>query len=202
MCQSCEAAHLNLKTTLYKRPTAATATESFASLYTNVFYNYNTIIQLYGLLGTLYVHIFVINVSLVDPNALAQPGGRCQAACNCRSNLACTLRTRISACACGSMSSHDDAPSSSSPVPSADAPAQQLPDTPPQKPAVKGKPKKEYRQIQMPSAEQIVQEDMMNNCGIRTVMSGVMGMGLGVLFGVVMGTMDAGVSLCSILLNS
>lgn len=35
----------------------------------------------------------------------------------------------------------------------------------------------------------------MNNCGIRTVMSGVMGMGLGVLFGVVMGTMDAGVSL-------
>lgn len=93
------------------------------------------------------------------------------------------------------MSSQHDSPSSSSPVPSADAPAQQLPDTPPQKPAVKGKPKKEYRQIQMPSADQIVQEDMMNNCGVRTVMSGVMGMGLGVLFGVVMGTMDAGVSL-------
>lgn len=94
------------------------------------------------------------------------------------------------------MTSHEDnvASSSSSPVPSADPPVQ-LPEASPEKSAVKGKPKKEYRQIQMPSAEQIVQEDMMNNCGIRTVMSGVMGMGLGVLFGVVMGTMDAGVSL-------
>ena len=98
--------------------------------------------------------------------------------------------------ACRRMTSHEDdvASSSSSPVPSADPPVQ-LPEASPEKPAVKGKPKKEYRQIQMPSAEQIVQEDMMNNCGIRTVMSGVMGMGLGVLFGVVMGTMDAGVSL-------
>lgn len=92
------------------------------------------------------------------------------------------------------MTSHEDATSSSSsPVPSADTPAQQ-PEAPPEKPAVKGKPKKEYRQIEMPSPEQIVQGDMMNNCGVRTVMSGVMGMGLGVLFGVVMGTMDAGVS--------
>jgi len=48
----------------------------------------------------------------------------------------------------------------------------------------------------MPTPEQIVQEDMMNNCGIRTVMSGVMGMGLGLVFGVVMGSMDAGVSVC------
>ena len=71
-------------------------------------------------------------------------------------------------------------------MPSTDPPAQQ--------PVSKAKPKKEYRQIVMPTAEQIVQEDMMNNCGIRTVMSGVMGMGLGVLFGIVMGTMDAGVS--------
>ena len=118
-----------------------------------------------------------------------------------RSNLCLHFAHEHLTPACGSMSSQDDAPSSSSPVPSADAPAQQLPDTPPQKPAVKGKPKKEYRQIQMPSAEQIVQEDMMNNCGIRTVMSGVMGMGLGVLFGVVMGTMDAGVSLYSTCLN-
>lgn len=100
------------------------------------------------------------------------------------------------------MTLHEDntTSSSSSPVPSADPPAQ-LPEASPEKPAVKGKPKKEYRQIQMPSAEQIVQEDMMNNCGIRTVMSGVMGMGLGVLFGVVMGTMDAGVSLYNSVLH-
>ena len=94
------------------------------------------------------------------------------------------------------MPQHDNGESiSSSSVPSADPPAQQKLEQPPQQPAVKGKPKKEYRQIQMPTAEQIVQEDMMNNCGIRTAMSGVMGMGLGVLFGVVMGTMDAGVRL-------
>lgn len=97
------------------------------------------------------------------------------------------------------MTSHEDAASSSSsPVPSADTPAQQA-EAPPEKPAVKGKPKKEYRQIEMPTPEQIVQGDMMNNCGIRTVMSGVMGMGLGVLFGVVMGTMDAGVS-CTLMI--
>ncbi|DBB07737.1 TPA: hypothetical protein ACH3X3_009158 [Trebouxia sp. C0006] len=81
------------------------------------------------------------------------------------------------------------APSSSSPVPSADPSAQEPPAT---QPTNKGKPKKEYRQMQMPTPEQIVQEDMMNNCGIRTVMSGVMGMGLGLVFGVVMGSMDAG----------
>ena len=112
----------------------------------------------------------------------------------CRSNV--RMHQSVSRQPCGRMTSHQDnaTSSSSSPVPSADPPAQ-LPEASPEKPAVKGKPKKEYRQIQMPSAEQIVQEDMMNNCGIRTVMSGVMGMGLGVLFGVVMGTMDAGVSL-------
>ncbi len=87
----------------------------------------------------------------------------------------------------------DAAASSSSPVPSADPPSA---DSPPQQPASKVKPKKEYRQIQMPTAEQIVQEDTMNNCAIRTVMSGVMGMGLGLVFGVVMGSMDAGVSPC------
>ena len=33
----------------------------------------------------------------------------------------------------------------------------------------------------------------MNNCATRTVLSGVMGMGLGVLFGIVMGSMDSAV---------
>ncbi len=110
----------------------------------------------------------------------------------CSSNLSpkrqATLVIRIM-----SQPNDDAAPSSSSPVPSADPSAQEPPAP---QPAKKGKPKKEYRQIQMPTPEQIVQEDMMNNCGIRTVMSGVMGMGLGLVFGVVMGSMDAGVSVC------
>lgn len=52
-----------------------------------------------------------------------------------------------------------------------------------------------YRQIQMPTPEVIVQEDFMNNCAVRTVLSGVMGSALGVLFGVFMGTMDSSVRL-------
>ena len=59
-----------------------------------------------------------------------------------------------------------------------------------------GKAKKErkvYQQIQIPSAEQLMWEDFMNNCATRTVMSGVMGMGLGVVFGIVMGSMDSAV---------
>ena len=132
-------------------------------------------------------------------SAPAQPRGRCKTACNCTGQTCSASKAYWCAGRMTLQYENNDASSSSSPVPSADAPAEQLPETPPQKPAVKGKPKKEYRQIQMPSAEQIVQEDMMNNCGIRTVMSGVMGMGLGVLFGVVMGTMDAGVSLNTML---
>ena len=85
----------------------------------------------------------------------------------------------------------DEVSQTSSPVPAADAlPAQE----PVQQPASTQKPKKQYRQVQMPTAEQMVQEDMMNNCAVRTVMSGVLGSGLGLVFGVVMGTMDAGVS--------
>ena len=57
------------------------------------------------------------------------------------------------------------------------------------------RPKKTYPQLQLPSPEQMAQEDAMNNCGVRTVLSGVMGAGLGVVFGIFMGTMDmAGVS--------
>ena len=40
---------------------------------------------------------------------------------------------------------------------------------------------------------QIAQEDFMNNCAVRTVLSGILGMGLGVAFGVFMGTMDTAV---------
>ena len=34
----------------------------------------------------------------------------------------------------------------------------------------------------------------MNNCAVRTALSGVMGLGLGVLFGILMGSMDGAVS--------
>lgn len=85
----------------------------------------------------------------------------------------------------------NDVSQTSSAVPSADAPPAQ---ESVQQPAGTKKPKKQYRQVQMPTAEQMVQEDMMNNCAVRTVMSGVLGSGLGLVFGVVMGSMDAGVS--------
>jgi hypothetical protein len=35
--------------------------------------------------------------------------------------------------------------------------------------------KKTYQAVGIPSPEQIMQEDLMNNCGTRTVIAGVMG---------------------------
>ena len=60
-------------------------------------------------------------------------------------------------------------------------------------PARKEKPRKVYKQLVLPTPEQMQQEDLMNNCGVRTVLSGVMGAGLGLVFGVFMVTMDAAV---------
>ena len=51
-----------------------------------------------------------------------------------------------------------------------------------------------YERLQMPSGEEIMQQEFMNNCAVRTVISGVMGSALGLLFGVVMGSMDSAVS--------
>mmetsp|Transcript_10144 Transcript_10144/g.30425 ORF Transcript_10144/g.30425 Transcript_10144/m.30425 type:complete len:191 (+) Transcript_10144:366-938(+) len=51
--------------------------------------------------------------------------------------------------------------------------------------------KKKYPVIVPPTPEMMMQEDLMNNCATRTVLSGVMGLGLGVLFGIFMGSMDA-----------
>lgn len=42
----------------------------------------------------------------------------------------------------------------------------------------------------------------MNNCATRTALSGVMGLGLGVLFGIFMGTMDGAVRIWFALLVS
>lgn len=80
--------------------------------------------------------------------------------------------------------------SSSSTPAAAPAPTPPRPSWPPPR-----RPKKTYAQLQLPSPEQMAQEEAMNNCGVRTVLSGVMGAGLGVVFGIFMGTMDmAGVS--------
>lgn len=49
---------------------------------------------------------------------------------------------------------------------------------------------KRYKQVAMPTPEQIMQEDIMNNCGVRTVMSAVAGCVLGAAFGIFMGAMD------------
>jgi len=51
-----------------------------------------------------------------------------------------------------------------------------------------------YRQVQLPSADMIAQEDFMNNCAVRTILSAGMGSLLGIAFGVFMGTMDTSVS--------
>ena len=76
--------------------------------------------------------------------------------------------------------------------PPADAFAEEVPQAD-QQPRPPTKERKAYQQIQLPSPEQMMQEDFMNNCATRTVLSGVMGMGLGVLFGIVMGSMDSAV---------
>ena len=55
--------------------------------------------------------------------------------------------------------------------------------------------RKEYARIEPPSAEQLVQEDMINNCAVKTIISGIMGSALGVCFGVFMGAMDSAVRL-------
>ncbi len=59
------------------------------------------------------------------------------------------------------------------------------------------KKKREYARIEPTTPEQLVQEDMINNCAVKTVISGVMGSALGVAFGIFMGAMDSAVSIPS-----
>ena len=57
----------------------------------------------------------------------------------------------------------------------------------------KQKKKKEYTRLEPTTPEQLAQEDLMNNCAVKTVVSGVMGSVLGAAFGVFMGAMDTAV---------
>ena len=105
---------------------------------------------------------------------------------------ATTPTTTTAAAADGASTSTSSSSSSSSSTPPRPAtpPPPPRPSWPPPR-----RPKKTYSQLQLPSPEQMAQEEAMNNCGVRTVLSGVMGAGLGVVFGIFMGTMDmAGVS--------
>lgn len=63
-------------------------------------------------------------------------------------------------------------------------------------PGQQPKPKKEYRKLEPVTPEQLAQEDLMNNCLVKTIISGVMGSGLGLVFGVFMGAMDSAVRHC------
>ena len=55
--------------------------------------------------------------------------------------------------------------------------------------------KKEYRKLEPVTPEQLAQEDLMNNCAVKTVISGIMGSALGLVFGVFMGAMDSAVGI-------
>eukprot|EP00879_Flechtneria_rotunda_P017427 GHRR01018260.1.p1 GENE.GHRR01018260.1~~GHRR01018260.1.p1 ORF type:complete len:172 (+),score=18.39 GHRR01018260.1:23-517(+) len=50
--------------------------------------------------------------------------------------------------------------------------------------------KGKYKPLQMPNYEMMMQEDMMNNCGVKSVIAGTMGALLGVAFGVFTASLD------------
>lgn len=81
---------------------------------------------------------------------------------------------------------------------SSDIGAAQLSDTTPVTEQPKKPEKKVYKKLEFQTPEQIASEDMMNNCGVRTVLSGAMGAVMGPVFGLFMQAMNMGVSLiCS-----
>jgi import inner membrane translocase subunit TIM22 len=58
------------------------------------------------------------------------------------------------------------------------------------KPADAPKKKKKYQKLEPVHYEQIMQEDMMNNCAVKSTISGVMGGAMGIAFGVFMSSLE------------
>jgi import inner membrane translocase subunit TIM22 len=50
--------------------------------------------------------------------------------------------------------------------------------------------KKKYKQLEPVHYDQIMQEDMMNNCAVKSTISGVMGGAMGIAFGVFMSSLE------------
>lgn len=50
--------------------------------------------------------------------------------------------------------------------------------------------KKKYQQLSLPTFDEMMMQDMMNNCFIKSVMSGVMGGGMGIAFGLFTSSME------------
>lgn len=53
-----------------------------------------------------------------------------------------------------------------------------------------------YRRVELPTPEMMQQDEFMNNCATRTILSAGMGSALGVVFGIFMGTMESSVRVC------
>jgi hypothetical protein len=53
--------------------------------------------------------------------------------------------------------------------------------------------KGKYQPLQPPTFEQMMGEDMMNNCGVKCTLSGIMGGALGVAFGIFTASLDTSV---------
>lgn len=77
---------------------------------------------------------------------------------------------------------HDAGPSDIAPEASTSSP-----DPPARKPLSK---QFKYKRLELPTPEEMTQQDGMNNCVVRALMAGVGGIVLGAGFGVVMGAMD------------
>ncbi len=54
--------------------------------------------------------------------------------------------------------------------------------------------KGKFQPIEMPSPEMMYTQDMMDNCGVKSVIAGIMGCALGVAFGIFTASLDTGVS--------
>lgn len=93
---------------------------------------------------------------------------------------------------------HDEHPASEEP--SADAhssdaePSTSEPDSPWLNTSLTERYRGKFKPLQMPSYEQMLQQDAMDNCAVKSVIAGAMGAVLGVAFGVFTASLDTSVS--------